>query len=67
MDEPEGRHINHSSYLGGTWAGGTTSAIWACPAETLTAPARSHVWVGTATIDRDAPYSYFPHQERLHN
>lgn len=66
MDEPEARHINHASYAAGAWAGGTTSAIWACPIEALTAPARAYVWVGTATIDRDAPYSHFPHQERLH-
>lgn len=66
MGEPGAKHINHTSYAAGIWAGGTTSAIWACPAEALTAPAKAHVWVGTATIDRNAPYSHFPRQERLH-
>ncbi|MCB0185457.1 MAG: hypothetical protein KDE31_14405, partial [Caldilineaceae bacterium] len=42
-----------------TWRGGTTRAIYAFPAETLGNLAAAQLWVGTATIERDGPYSVF--------
>jgi len=50
----------------GTWAGGTTSAIFAYPPETIGAPAHAQLWVGTAVIDRAAAYSCFPGRLRIH-
>jgi environmental stress-induced protein Ves len=49
-----------------TWRGGTTRAIYAYPAETLSALAQAHFWVGTALIERDGPYSVFANRTRIH-
>ena len=49
-----------------TWRGGITRAIYAYPPEHLTQLAAAHVWVGTATIERDCAYSVFPNRTRIH-
>ena len=59
-------HISHHTYLPGIWAGGTTRGIWAEPADTIATPAAALWWVGTAVIERDAPYSFFAGRYRLH-
>jgi hypothetical protein len=59
-------YISHRSYHPGAWSGGTTCAIWAEPAAALTSPAAARWWVGTAVIERDAPYSHFAGRHRLH-
>lgn len=50
----------------GVWGGGTTAAIYADPPEALGAIASARAWVGTATIERDADYSYLPGLTRTH-
>jgi len=49
-----------------TWRGGTTQAIYAEPAETLSNMTAAQLWVGTATIERDGPYSVFANRMRIH-
>ena len=49
-----------------TWGGGITRAIYAYPPEHLTQLAAAHVWIGTATIERDCAYSVFPNRIRIH-
>ncbi len=61
-----GIYINHAAQMPGTWAGGTTSAIYAYPRDTIGAPANAQLWVGTAVIERSAAYSYFPGRTRVH-
>ncbi len=63
---PIGTRIEQAAQVPGTWAGGTTSAIVAYPPETIDAPAKAQLWVGTAVIDRAAAYSYFPERTRIH-
>ncbi|MBC8163539.1 MAG: HutD family protein [Roseiflexaceae bacterium] len=58
--------ISHRTYLPGIWAGGTTKGIWAEPADAISSPAAARWWVGTAVIERDAPYSFFAGRSRLH-
>lgn len=48
------------------WRGGTTRAIYAHPNAALTQLATAHAWVGTATIERDGPYSVFVERTRIH-
>jgi environmental stress-induced protein Ves len=48
------------------WRGGTTRAIYAQPPDKLAELATAHVWVGTATIERDGPYSVFANRTRVH-
>ncbi|MEZ4707708.1 MAG: HutD family protein [Caldilineaceae bacterium] len=49
-----------------TWRGGITRAIYAYPPNHLHQLASAHVWVGTATIERDCAYSVFPNRRRIH-
>jgi environmental stress-induced protein Ves len=61
-----GTRVERAAQTPGIWAGGTTSAIYAYPAESISAPASAQLWVGTATIERAAAYSYFPARRRIH-
>ena len=63
---PIGTRIDHAAQTPGTWAGGTTSAIYAYPPESIGTPANAQLWVGTAVIDRAAAYSFFPERLRIH-
>jgi environmental stress-induced protein Ves len=49
-----------------TWRGGTTRTIYAYPADTRARLASAHLWAGTATIERDGPYSVFTNRTRIH-
>lgn len=48
------------------WSGGIMHAIYAFPPLTLMEPTAAELWVGTAEIQRDAPYSNFAGQKRIH-
>jgi environmental stress-induced protein Ves len=48
------------------WRGGLTHAIYAFPPSALMTPAAAELWVGTAEIQSDAPYSNFAGQYRIH-
>lgn len=61
-----GMLIRRAEQTPGSWAGGTTLAIYAEPAEALSSAGAARIWVGTATIERDADFSYFPGQMRVH-
>jgi len=63
---PFGTRIDHAAQTPGTWAGGTTRAIYAYPPESIGTPANAQLWVGTALIDRAAAYSFFPARTRIH-
>lgn len=63
---PIGTHINHAAQTPATWAGGTTSAIYAYPPNAIGTPANAQLWAGTAVIDRAASYSFFPERLRIH-
>jgi environmental stress-induced protein Ves len=63
---PFGTRIDHATQTPGTWAGGTTSAIFALPPESIGTPANARLWAGTAVIDRAAAYSSFPERQRIH-
>jgi environmental stress-induced protein Ves len=55
----------HRSYASGSWAGGVTRGVWADPPAAIGTPAAARCWAGTATIERNASYSYFAGQHRL--
>lgn len=55
-----------SSQRPGSWAGGAIGEIFREPADALFPGGDYRLWVGTATIERAANYSYFPGAERLH-
>jgi environmental stress-induced protein Ves len=63
---PFGTRIDHATQTPGTWAGGTTSAIFAHPPASIGTPANAQLWAGTAVIDRAAAYSFFPERQRIH-
>lgn len=63
---PFGTRIDHAAQTPGTWAGGTTRAIYAQPPEAIGTPANAQLWAGTAVIDRAAAYSFFPDRTRIH-
>lgn len=65
MDQPIGTHIPRAAQPPGVWAGGTTRAIAAVPPEGIGGPAQARLWVGTAVIERAAPYSHFAGRTRL--
>jgi environmental stress-induced protein Ves len=50
----------------GTWAGGTTRAIYSYPPGPSLTSATALFWVGTAVIQQPAAYSYFPDRTRVH-
>jgi environmental stress-induced protein Ves len=49
-----------------TWRGGIIRAIVAEPPTKLGDLAAAHLWAGTATIERDGPYSVFANRMRIH-
>lgn len=49
-----------------TWRGGTMRAIYADPPEMLDKLAAAQLWIGTATIERNGPYSIFANRIRIH-
>lgn len=61
-----GTVIKAADQLPATWRGGTTRAIFAFPPETLNSSAAAQLWIGTATIERDGPYSLFADRTRIH-
>lgn len=61
-----GTRVEQAAQAPGSWAGGTTSAIYAYPPESISAPASAQLWAGTATIERAAAYSHFPERLRIH-
>jgi environmental stress-induced protein Ves len=63
---PIGTRIERAAQTAGTWAGGSTSAIYAYPPEAIGAPATALLWAGTAVISRAAAYSHFPERLRIH-
>src|SRR4051794_21025091 len=63
---PIGTSIAHAAQTLGTWASGTTCAIYAYPPESIGTPANAQLWVGTAVIDRASAYSFFPERLRVH-
>lgn len=65
MNQIVGTHLTKADQMPGTWAGGTTRAIAAVPPEGLGGPAQARLWVGTAVIERAAPYSHFAGRARL--
>lgn len=66
MLRPYGVLVARDAQRAGVWGGGTTAAIYADPPESLGAIASARAWVGTATIERDADYSYLPGLTRTH-
>jgi len=65
IQAPLGTHIAYAAQTPGTWAGGTTRALYADPPEAIATPAAARAWVGTAVIERPAPYSHFADRIRL--
>lgn len=61
-----GTYISQAEQLQGSWAGGATAAIYAAPADTLRSIGKAQVWAGTATIEHNADYSFFPERVRVH-
>lgn len=61
-----GEVVHLADQPSGVWAGGTTRAIVAIPGDAPAAPARARIWIGTATITRAAPFSYFEGRTRIH-
>jgi environmental stress-induced protein Ves len=65
-DSSIGTHIGHAMQIPGTWAGGTSSAIYAYPPDAIGTMANARVWVATAVIEHDSPFSYFAKRTRVH-
>jgi environmental stress-induced protein Ves len=63
---PMGNYIAQDEQVPGSWPGGTTRSIYAYPPEGTTGPTNALLWVGTATIERAAPYTYFAGRTRVH-
>jgi environmental stress-induced protein Ves len=63
---PIGTCIEQAAQTPGTWAGGTTCAIYAYPPESIGTPANAQLWVGTAEIERASAYSFFSNRLRVH-
>lgn len=59
-------HIPFSQQLPGSWRGGQVNEIYRDPPGADYPNGDYRLWVGTATIERAADYSYFPRAERLH-
>ncbi|MDQ2998930.1 MAG: HutD family protein [Chloroflexota bacterium] len=66
MSDHIGTRVDQAAQPLGSWAGGTTSAIYAYPPESIGTPATAQLWVGTAVIDRASAYSFFPDRLRVH-
>jgi environmental stress-induced protein Ves len=65
-EAPLGVRLARAMQTPGTWAGGTTRAIYAYPPDPGLTPATALLWVGTAVIQQPAAYSYFPDRTRVH-
>jgi environmental stress-induced protein Ves len=65
-EAPLGVRVARGLQPPGTWAGGTTQAIYAYPPGSGLTPATALLWVGTAVIQQPAAYSYFPDRTRVH-
>ena len=61
-----GRVVRQSEQPRASWAGGATQALFAWPATALQSIRDAQAWAGTATIERNAPYSYLPSLQRVH-
>ncbi|MDZ4717454.1 MAG: HutD family protein [Roseiflexaceae bacterium] len=68
MKQPivHGTRIDRAQQIPGTWAGGTTQQIYAFPPDPPQTIASAQFWLGTAIIQRDAAYSFFPERTRIH-
>jgi environmental stress-induced protein Ves len=60
------KYVHSEEQARGSWTGGSTQTLAAVPLEAALAPANAQFWIGTATVERDAPYSYFPGMRRIH-
>ncbi|MFZ1756249.1 MAG: HutD family protein, partial [Caldilineaceae bacterium] len=60
------RLIPFSQQQPGTWRGGEVHEIFRDPPDADYPAGDYNLWVGTATIERAAVYSYFARAERLH-
>lgn len=58
--------IPYSRQKPGSWRGGQVHEIFRDPPDADYPTGDYRLWVGTATIERAADYSYFPRAERLH-
>ncbi|MEO7911175.1 MAG: HutD family protein [Roseiflexaceae bacterium] len=63
---PIGARVDQAAQTLGSWAGGTTSAIYAYPPDSIGSPATAQLWVGTAVIYRASKYSFFRDRLRVH-
>lgn len=66
MNTPIGAHIPHAAQPTGTWSGGSTRALFAYPSGSLQPVGSGQVWIGTATIEQSADYSFFAERIRVH-
>jgi environmental stress-induced protein Ves/GNAT superfamily N-acetyltransferase len=63
----EGSHLApRAAQAVSPWRGGEVREIYKYPASADFGKGDYQLWVGTATIDRSADYSYFPDRYRLH-
>lgn len=58
--------IPQANQAPGQWSGGTTQTIYLYPTEADLGAGDYLFWVNTATIEREAAYSYFPGYQRFH-
>jgi environmental stress-induced protein Ves len=61
-----GTLIRRAEQMPGSWGGGTTLAIYAEPRDSIGSAGNARIWMGTATIERPADFSFFPGQMRVH-
>lgn len=66
MNQPPVVCIPATDQKPGIWRGGQVHEIVRDPADADYPDGDYRFWVGTATVERSADYSYFPHAERLH-
>jgi environmental stress-induced protein Ves len=61
-----GTLVRRAEQTPGSWGGGTTLAIYAEPPESIGSAGTARVWIGTATIERSADFSFLPGRMRVH-
>ena len=61
-----GTLIRRADQTPGSWAGGRTMAISAEPHDAIGAAGTARLWLGTATIEHAADFSFFPGRARVH-
>lgn len=59
-------YVPRNAQKPGLWPGGRIGEIYRDPPNAAYPLGDYRLWVGTATIERSADYSYFPQAERLH-